>query len=63
MQRQAVPLLVPHSPYVGTGIEYKIAKDSGVGIVAKQDGVVEYVDGLRIVVKDNEGENHTYQCT
>ena len=56
MQRQAVPLLVPHSPYVGTGIEYKIAKDSGVGIVAKQDGVVEYVDGLRIVVKDNEGE-------
>ena len=61
MQRQAVPLLVPHSPYVGTGIEYKIAKDSGVGIVAKQDGVVEYVDGLRIVVKDNEGENHTYQ--
>ena len=61
MQRQAVPLLVPHSPYVGTGIEYKIAKDSGVGIVAKQDGVVEYVDSLRIVVKDNEGENHTYQ--
>ena len=61
MQRQAVPLLVPHSPYVGTGIEYKIAKDSGVGIVAKQDGVIEYVDGLRIVVKDNEGENHTYQ--
>ncbi len=61
MQRQAVPLLVPHSPYVGTGIEYKIAKDSGVGIVAKQDGVVEYVDSLRIVVKDNEGESHTYQ--
>ena len=47
MQRQAVPILVPHSPWsVGTGIEYKIAKDSGVGIVAKQDGVIEYVDGL-----------------
>ncbi len=61
MQRQAVPLLVPHSPYVGTGIEYKIAKDSGVGIVAKQDGVIEYVDSLRIVVKDKEGESHTYQ--
>ena len=61
MQRQAVPLLVPHSPYVGTGIEYKIAKDSGVGIVAKQDGVIEYVDSLRIVVKDNEGQSHTYQ--
>ena len=61
MQRQAIPLLKPEAPFVGTGIEYKIAKDSGVGIVAKQDGVVEYVDGLRIVVKDNEGENHTYQ--
>lgn len=61
MQRQAVPLLNPHSPYVGTGIEYKIAKDSGVGIVSKQDGVVDYVDSLRIVIKDNEGEKHTYQ--
>ncbi|WP_439753727.1 DNA-directed RNA polymerase subunit beta [Floccifex sp.] len=61
MQRQAVPLLNPHSPYVGTGIEYKIAKDSGVGIVAKQDGIVDYVDSLRIVIKDNEGEKHTYQ--
>ena len=61
MQRQAVPLLNPHSPYVGTGIEYKIAKDSGVGIVCKQNGVVEYVDSLRIVVKDDEGESHTYQ--
>ena len=61
MQRQAVPLLNPHSPYVGTGIEYKIAKDSGVGIVSKQNGVIEYVDSLRIVVKDDNGESHTYQ--
>ena len=61
MQRQAVPLLVPHSPYVGTGIEYKIAKDSGVGVVAKEDGIITYVDSIRIVVKDNEGEEHTYQ--
>lgn len=61
MQRQAVPLLTPHSPYVGTGIEYKIAKDSGVGIVSKQDGVISYVDSLRIVVTDKEGEAHTYQ--
>ena len=55
MQRQAVPLLNPHSPYVGTGIEYKIAKDSGAGIVAKADGVVEYVDSQRIVVAEAEG--------
>ncbi|WP_304832788.1 DNA-directed RNA polymerase subunit beta [Faecalibaculum rodentium] len=61
MQRQAVPLLVPHSPFVGTGIEYKIAKDSGVGIVSRTAGTVTYVDGLRIVVTDDEGKNHTYQ--
>ena len=61
MQRQAVPLLMPHSPYVGTGIEYKIAKDSGVGIVAKEDGVVEYVDSQRIVVRDDAGETHEYR--
>ena len=61
MQRQAVPLLNPHSPYVGTGMEYKIAKDSGVGIVAKEDGVVKYVDSLRIVVTNKDGLDHTYQ--
>ena len=61
MQRQAVPLLMPHSPYVGTGIEYKIAKDSGVGIVAKEDGVVEYVDSQRIVVRDDAGDTHEYR--
>ena len=61
MQRQAVPLLRPHSPFVGTGIEYKIAKDSGVGIVAKESGTVKYVDSLRIVVENEEGQEHTYQ--
>ena len=61
MQRQAVPLLVPHSPYVGTGIEYKIAKDSGVGIIAKESGTVVYVDSLRIVVENEEGQERTYQ--
>ena len=61
MQRQAVPLLQPHSPYVGTGIEYKIAKDSGVGINAKEDGTITYVDSLRIINKDDEGVEHTYQ--
>ena len=61
MQRQAVPLLRPHSPFVGTGIEYKIAKDSGVGIVAKESGTVKYVDSLRIVVENEEGQERTYQ--
>ncbi|MCF0245737.1 MAG: DNA-directed RNA polymerase subunit beta [Ileibacterium sp.] len=61
MQRQAVPLLVPHSPYVGTGIEYKIAKDSGVGVVAKEDGEITYVDSLRIINTDSKGVEHTYQ--
>lgn len=61
MQRQAVPLLRPHSPFVGTGIEYKIAKDSGVGIVAKESGIVKYVDSLRIVVENEEGQERTYQ--
>ncbi|MEG2909232.1 MAG: DNA-directed RNA polymerase subunit beta [Erysipelotrichaceae bacterium] len=60
MQRQAVPLLQPHSPYVGTGIEYKIAKDSGAGIVCKGDGVVEYVDSQRIIVSEEEGK-HEYR--
>ena len=61
MQRQAVPLLSPHSPYVGTGIEYKIAKDSGVGIIAKEDGTITHVDSLRIVNTDEKGKNHEYR--
>ena len=56
MQRQAVPLVKPHSPFVGTGIEHVIAKDSGAGIVAKNDGVVEYVDSQRIIVAEKEGK-------
>ena len=60
MQRQAVPLLNPHSPYVGTGIEYKIARDSGVGIIAREDGTITYVDSLRIVNTDKQGKEHTY---
>lgn len=61
MQRQAVPLLHPHSPFVGTGIEYKIARDSGVGIVAKENGTITYVDSLRIINRDAQGKDHTYQ--
>ena len=51
MMRQAVPLLKPESPLVGTGIESDVALDSGVTIVAKRDGVVDKIDGKRIVVK------------
>jgi DNA-directed RNA polymerase subunit beta len=51
MMRQAVPLLKPESPLVGTGIERDVALDSGVTIVAKKDGIVDKIDGKRIVVK------------
>ncbi len=51
MQRQAVPLLRPEAPIVGTGLERKIATDSRAVIVAEDDGIVEYVDADKIVVK------------
>ena len=57
MQRQAVPLLVTEAPYVGTGMEYKAARDSGVVILAKHSGTVEFVDAERISIRrdDNGG--------
>jgi len=54
MMRQAVPLIKPESPLVGTGIEQDVALDSGVTIIAKRDGVVGKIDGKRIVVKATE---------
>jgi len=51
MMRQAVPLLKPESPLVGTGIERDVALDSGVTIIARRDGVIDKIDGKRIVVK------------
>ncbi len=54
MMRQAVPLLKPEAPLVGTGIESDVALDSGVTIVAKRDGIVDKIDGKRIVVKVTE---------
>jgi len=54
MMRQAVPLLKPESPLVGTGIEKDVAIDSGVTIIAKRDGVVDKIDGKRIVVNTSE---------
>lgn len=62
MQRQGVPLLKPDAPLVGTGLEARAARDSGAVIIAKEDGVVEYVDGSQIIIspKDNRLEKKTY---
>ena len=60
MQRQSVPLLQAEAPYVGTGVEYIAAKDSGAVIVAKADGIVEYVDAKKIVVKNKTGKDTYY---
>jgi len=59
MMRQAVPLLKPESPLVGTGIESDVALDSGVTIVAKRDGVVDKIDGKRIVIKATDETDFT----
>ena len=55
MQRQAVPLMITDSPIVGTGIEYKAAKDSGITVLAKADGIVERVTGDDITIKTKDG--------
>ncbi len=60
MQRQAIPLLKPEAAFVGTGIEYKAAKDSGACQVALDDGIVEYVDANRIKIKNTEGKLDVY---
>ena len=61
MQRQAVPLLIPESPIVGTGIEYRAAKDSGITVTAKNSGVVEKVTGDEIAVRNDKGELDIYR--
>ncbi len=58
MQRQAVPLLNPHTPYVGTGMEFQAARDSGSAVVAKEDGIVTYVDAKKVVVEGESGERN-----
>ena len=60
MQRQAVPLLVPESPIVGTGIEYRAAKDSGIMQIAKSNGTIQKVTGDEIILKTDKGELETY---
>ena len=60
MQRQAVPLMITEAPIVGTGVEAAIARDSGCSVVCDIDGVVEYVDAKKIIVKGLE-EKRTYE--
>ena len=61
MQRQAVPLLMPESPIVGTGIEYRAAKDSGITVTAKNEGVVEKVTADEVQVRNKKGDIDTYK--
>ena len=60
MQRQAVPLLTTESPIVGTGIEYRAAKDSGITVMAKNDGIVEKVTGDEIQIRNKKDELDVY---
>ncbi len=60
MQRQAVPLLKTEAPIVATGVEYIAARDSGASIVAKADGIVEYADSKKIIVKNAKGKDTYY---
>ena len=61
MQKQAVPLLTSDSPIVGTGMEYKAAIDSGVVVLAKENGTVEEVDATHIVIKNDKGLKDRYE--
>ena len=60
MQRQAVPLMITESPMVGTGIEYKAAKDSGIMILSEDNGEVVKVTGDEIIIKNESGKKQTY---
>ncbi len=63
MQRQAVPLLRPHAPIVGTGMEHKICIDSEIVVLAEGDGVVTSVDARHVTVKYDNGETKDYKLT
>jgi DNA-directed RNA polymerase subunit beta len=60
MQRQAVPLIVPEVPIVGTGLEGKAARDASIQIMLEGNGVVEYVDANEIHVKYKQNRNKTW---
>jgi len=61
MQRQALPLIKPTAPLIGTGMEHIVARDSGLAVISTGEGVVSYVDSRRIVVKDSKKRTKTYQ--
>ena len=61
MQRQAVPLLKPETPFVGTGMEHKAAADSGIVVLSTVDGTVTYVSATHIVITDDNGVEHDYR--
>ncbi|NLK08751.1 MAG: DNA-directed RNA polymerase subunit beta [Firmicutes bacterium] len=61
MQRQAVPLLAPEAPYVGTGLEERTARDSGVLAIARNSGVVETVNAREIIIRTDEGRRDVYR--
>jgi DNA-directed RNA polymerase subunit beta len=61
MQRQAVPLVRPQSPVIGTGVEHLAARDSGQVVVSRHAGVVTEASGSRVVIEDDEGQEHIYQ--
>nr|YP_010170964.1 RNA polymerase subunit beta [Chondria tumulosa]QSD57105.1 RNA polymerase subunit beta [Chondria tumulosa] len=61
MQRQAVPLLYPHKPIVGTGLESKMARDSGIVVISRTFGVVIYVSGTKIGIQDSNGYTVHYR--
>ncbi len=64
MQRQSIPLIKPEAPFVATGIEYKAAHDSGAACICEADGIVTYVDGQTIKVREDEsGFEHVYNLT
>ncbi|MGI6141254.1 MAG: DNA-directed RNA polymerase subunit beta [Caldicoprobacterales bacterium] len=60
MQRQAVPLIKPEAPIIGTGMEYKAAKDSGVVVIAKESGVVKKVSSDLIIIKGDDNKEYRY---
>ncbi len=61
MQRQGVPLLMPEAPYVGTGIEHEVARDSGTSVVARRDGRVQFADASKIIVEAKDGSCDVYE--
>ena len=60
MQRQAVPLIDPKAPYVGTGMEYQAAHDSGAAVIAQHDGKVTYADADKVEVRREDGALDVY---